>query len=49
MSSPLVSIASRSSPCEAADVMLQHNVRYLLVIDNADKPIGTPLDFTDYK
>ncbi|MBV9668587.1 MAG: CBS domain-containing protein [Nitrososphaeraceae archaeon] len=47
MSSPLVTIASRSSPCEAADIILQHNVRHLLVLDNADKPIGTPLNSTN--
>lgn len=47
MSSPLVTIASRSSPSEAADMMLQYNVRHLLVIDNADTHIGTQLDFTD--
>ena len=49
MSSPLITISSKSSPSKAADMMLQHNVRHLLVIenDNADKPIGviTPLDF----
>ena len=53
MSSPLITISSRSSPSEAADMMLQHNVRHLLVIDNdnADKPIGviTPLDFTRHQ
>ncbi|MFL6402423.1 MAG: cyclic nucleotide-binding/CBS domain-containing protein [Nitrososphaeraceae archaeon] len=53
MSSPLITIKSRSSPSEAADMMLQHNVRHLLVIDNdnADKPIGviTPLDFTRHQ
>ena len=50
MYSPLITISSRSSPSKAADMMLQHSVRHLLVIDNdnADKPIGviTPLDFT---
>src|SRR5919202_5811139 len=48
MSSPLVTIDSRSSPSEAADMMLQHNVRHLLVFDNsgndhnddANTPIG---------
>jgi CBS domain-containing protein len=30
MSSHLITIKSRSSPSEAADVMLQHNVRHLL-------------------
>src|SRR6266480_4674062 len=50
MSSPLITIKSRSSPSEAADMMLQHNVRHLLVVDNdnVNKPVGiiTPLDFT---
>lgn len=53
MSSPLITISSGSSPSKAADMMLQHNVRHLLVIekDNADKPIGviTPLDFTRHQ
>jgi CBS domain-containing protein len=53
MSSPLITISSRSSPSDAADMMLQHNVRHLLVIDNdnVNKPIGiiTPLDFTRYQ
>src|SRR5919202_6439821 len=53
MSSPLINIDSRSSPSEAADMMLQHNVRHLLVVDNdnVNKPIGiiTPLDFTRYQ
>ena len=53
MSSPLITISSRSSPSKAADMMLQHNVRHLLVVDNEDKnkPIGmiTPLDFTRHQ
>ncbi|MFL6431102.1 MAG: cyclic nucleotide-binding/CBS domain-containing protein [Nitrososphaeraceae archaeon] len=53
MSSPLITIKSRSSPSEAADMMLQHNVRHLLVVDNdnVNKPIGiiTPLDFTRHQ
>ena len=60
MSSPLITISSKSSPSEAADMMLQHNVRHLLVVDrggdddntsNLNKPIGiiTPLDFTRYQ
>jgi len=28
MSSPLITISSRSSPSEAADMTLQHNVRH---------------------
>ncbi|MFL6369472.1 MAG: cyclic nucleotide-binding/CBS domain-containing protein [Nitrososphaeraceae archaeon] len=53
MSSPLITVSSRSSPSEAADMMLQHNVRHLLVVDNdnVNKPIGiiTPLDFTRHQ
>jgi CBS domain-containing protein len=53
MSSPLITISSRSSPSEAADMMLQHNVRHLLVVDNdnVNKPIGiiTLLDFMRYQ
>ena len=52
MSYPLITISSTSSPSQAADMMLQHNVRHLLVInDNVDKPVGliTPLDFTRYQ
>lgn len=55
MSSPLISIESNSSPSEAADMMLQYNIRHLLVVhntNNSDKsPIGilTPLDFTRYQ
>ena len=53
MSSPLISIESESSQSEAVDIMLQNNVRHLLVVDNessenVNKPIDivTPLDFT---
>src|SRR5918994_436815 len=53
MSSPLITIESKSLPSEAVDIMLQNNVRHLLVIDNEssediNKSIGiiTPLDFT---
>jgi CBS domain-containing protein len=56
MSSPLITISSKSSPSEAAYMMLQHNVRHLLVVDNnvnndENTPIGivTPLDFTRYQ
>ena len=55
MSSPLISISSTSSPSVAADLMLKHNVRHLLVVDenskNTNKPIGmiTPLDFRKYE
>jgi CBS domain-containing protein len=53
MSSPLITIDSKSSPSVAADMMLENNVRHLLVVDegSANKPIGiiTPLDFTRYQ
>ena len=54
MSSPLITINSDSSPATAADMMLQKNVRHLLVVDNktdVNKPIGmiTPRDFTRYQ
>jgi len=53
MSSPPITIDSKSSPSAAADMMLENNVRHLLVVDegSANKPIGiiTPLDFTRYQ
>ena len=56
MSSPIITIKSNSSPSEAADMMLQHNIRHLLVVhstnnDQNNNPIGiiTPLDFTRYQ
>ena len=53
MSSPLITVASDSSTSVAADMMLQRNVRHLLVVEknNLDRPIGivTPLDFTRYQ
>jgi CBS domain-containing protein len=53
MSSPLITIDSNSYPSVAADMMLQYNVRHLLVIDKSheNRPIGiiTPLDFTRYQ
>jgi len=55
MSAPLITIDSKSPPSVAADLMLKHNVRHLLVVDDdskdANKLIGmiTPLDFTKYE
>ena len=54
MSSPLITINAASSPSMAADMMLQNNVRHLLVVDekdNANKPVSiiTPRDFTRYQ
>lgn len=48
MSSQLISIDSRSSAAAAVDLMVQNNIRHLLVVDkmNGEKPVGmvTPLD-----
>lgn len=52
MSSPLITIDSRSHMAVATDLMLRNNVRHLLVLDekseDVSKPVGmiTPLDFT---
>ena len=53
MSSPLITIDSNSSASIAVDMMVQNNVRHLLVVDkknnDVSKPIGiiTPLDLRD--
>ena len=59
MSVPLISIDSTSTPAIAADMMLQYNVRHLLVVDDmnkndklgSNKLVGmiTPLDFARYE
>ena len=54
MSAPLITIDSNSSPSIAADLMLKHNARHLLVVGNSkdtSKLVGmiTPLDFTKYE
>jgi CBS domain-containing protein len=43
MSSPLITIKSRASPSVAADMMLLHNVRHLLVVvdDGVDNNMGS--------
>src|SRR5437764_15462187 len=49
MSSPLIAINAASSPSMAADMMLQNNVRHLLVVDdkdNANKPVSILLHVT---
>ena len=53
MSSPLVTINPNESLSTAIDMMLQHNIRHLLVVDNKskiNKPIGlvTPRDLSRY-
>jgi len=53
MSSPIITIDSSSSALEAVDIMVQNNVRHLLVVDknnnSINKPVGiiTPLDLRD--
>jgi CBS domain-containing protein len=52
MSSPIATIDANSSVETAADLMMQNQVRHLLVVDGEDvnKPLGiiTPTDFTTY-
>ena len=54
MSLPLITINPNESPSTAIDIMLQHNIRHLLVLDDKteiNKPIGivTPRDLTRYQ
>jgi len=54
MSLPLITITPNDSPSTAIDMMLQHNIRHLIVVDNTteiNKPIGivTPRDLTRYQ
>jgi len=54
MSLPLITINSNELPSTAIDIMLQHNIRHLLVVDNEteiNQPIGivTPRDLTRYQ
>ena len=54
MSLPLITINSNESPSTAIDMMLQHNIRHLLVVDDEteiNQPIGivTPRDLTRYQ
>src|SRR4051812_33933635 len=43
MSSPLITIDSKSSPSVAADMMLQKNVRHLLVVGDDKSDINKPI------
>ena len=51
MSSPIITIDSKSSASEAVDLMLRNNIRHLIVVDESHtkKPVGmiTPLDLRD--
>ena len=54
VSLPLVTINPNESPSTAIDIMLQHNIRHLLVVDDEpeiNQPIGivTPRNLTRYQ
>jgi CBS domain-containing protein len=51
MSSPLITINYKSTPQEAAELLIKKKIRHILVIDDAGKHVGiiTPMDFTRYK
>ena len=54
MSLPLITINSNESPLTAIDIMLQHNILHLLVLDDEteiNQPIGivTPRNLTRYQ
>jgi signal-transduction protein with cAMP-binding, CBS, and nucleotidyltransferase domain len=51
MSSPIITINSKSSASEAVDLMLRNNIRHLIVVNEShtNRPVGmiTPLDLRD--
>ncbi|HEX2407121.1 MAG TPA: CBS domain-containing protein [Nitrososphaeraceae archaeon] len=54
MSLPLITINQNESPSTAIDLMLQHNIRHLLVVSDKteiNEPVGivTPRDLTRYQ
>lgn len=54
MSLPLITINQNESPSKAIDLMLQHNIRHLLVVSDkteVNEPVGivTPRDLTRYQ
>ena len=51
MSSPVITINHKSSPREAAELLVENNIRHLLVVDDTGRRMGiiTPMDFTRYK
>ena len=54
VSLPLITINPNKSPSTAIDIMLQYNIRHLVVVDDSmeiNKPIGivTPRDLTRYQ
>ncbi|MGG6460916.1 MAG: cyclic nucleotide-binding/CBS domain-containing protein [Candidatus Eiseniibacteriota bacterium] len=54
ISSPLITISSKSTPEQACEIFAKSSARHLLVLENVqgvDKPLGiiTPLDFIWYR
>jgi CBS-domain-containing membrane protein len=51
MSSPVITISHKSSPREAAELLVKNKIRHLLVVDDTGRRVGivTPMDFTRYK
>jgi CBS domain-containing protein len=54
ISSPLITISSKSTPEQACEMFVKSRARHLLVLENVqgvDKPLGiiTPLDFIWYR
>lgn len=51
MSSPVITINHKSSPREAAELLVENKIRHLLVVDDTGRRMGiiTPMDFTRYK
>ena len=51
MSSPVITINQKSSPREAAELLVKNKIRHLLVVDDTGRRMGiiTPMDFTRYK
>jgi len=51
MSSPVITINHKSSPREAAELLVDNKIRHLLVVDDTGRRMGiiTPMDFTRYK
>lgn len=51
MSSPVITINQKSSPREAAELLVENKIRHLLVVDDTGRRMGiiTPMDFTRYK
>ena len=51
MSSPVITIKHKSSPREAAELLVKNKIRHLLVVDDTGRRMGliTPMDFTRYK